>query len=135
MLLFMEYTLNCGKISSLIKHSLCHSPLTICPRAVVEVSSLSTDDVQTPTWRQVLELIALTARLCLLPALLLHRHQTYTHTQKHAQTHFKPETTLTTNTEQKDITVRKALKPLEICWFNIFRFCVCVCACIPGSSW
>lgn len=55
-----------------------YTPLAICPGPIVEISPFTTDDVQTPTWRQILELIALAARFCLLPTLLLHRHQTYT---------------------------------------------------------
>lgn len=64
----------------------CYSPLTICPRAIVEVSSFSTDNVKPPTWRQVLELIILTACLCLFPILLLHGHQTCTHTHTQRNT-------------------------------------------------
>lgn len=61
----------------------CCSPLPICPRAIVEVSSFSTDNVETPAWRQILELIILTAGFSLFSILLLHRHQTCTHTKKH----------------------------------------------------
>lgn len=68
----------------------CYSPLTICPRAIVEVSSFSTDNVKTPTWRQILEVIILTAGFSLSSILLLHRHQTCTHKGKHIS--FSPST-------------------------------------------
>lgn len=60
-------------------HSL-YTPLPISPGSIIEVCSFSTDDVQTPTGRKVLQFIILTARLCLLSALLLHGNQTCTHT-------------------------------------------------------
>lgn len=57
-----------------------NTPLPIRPGPVVEVGAFPADDVQAPAWRQVLQLVALAARLGLLAALLLHRQQTYAHT-------------------------------------------------------
>lgn len=85
-------------------------PLTICPGAVVEIRSFSTDDVQTPAWRQVLKLVVLAGCLGLLPALLLHWNQTCT--------------------PMETFPLGKKILPTAVLQHGICVVYVCVCVCV-----